>query len=47
MDYGPLTLLEGRDVCKIDTFDQKVEKRISDFVEIHEEIDKLLHRAAK
>ena len=39
MDYGPLTLLEGRDLCEIDTFDKKVENRISDFVEIHEEID--------
>jgi len=47
MDYGPLTLLEGRDLCKMDTFDQKVEKRISDFVAIHEEIDKLLNMAAK
>ena len=46
MDYGPLTLLEGRDQCEIDTFDKKIEKRISDFVEIHKEIDKLLHVAA-
>ena len=47
MDYGSLTLLEGRDLCNIDTFVHKVEKRISDFVEIYEEIDKLLHVAAK
>ena len=47
MDYGPLTLLEGRDLCEIDTFDKKVENRISDFVEIHEEIDKLLQTVVR
>lgn len=45
MDYGPLTLLEGRDICELGSFEEKVEKRISEFVGIHKEIDKLLQVA--
>jgi len=46
MDYGPLTLLEGRDICELESFEKNIEKRISEFVGIHDEIDKLLQAAA-
>jgi len=46
MDYGPVTLLEGKDTCELDSFEKNVEKRVSDFVGIHEEIDRLILVAA-
>jgi len=46
-NFGPLTLLEGRDNMHIDSFDQNVEERILDFVGIHEEIDNLLQMSVK
>jgi len=46
LDYGPVTLLEGRETCGMDTFADEVAHRITDFVSIHEEIDKLLDAAA-
>lgn len=42
MDYGPMTLLEGRCECSIDSFSKLVEERVNGFVSIHHEIDKLL-----
>jgi len=44
MDYGPSTLLQGHDSCDLDSFAEKVEDRVSQFVEIHKEIDVLLDR---
>ena len=46
LDYGPGTLLEGRDVCDLDSFGDHVEKRIADFIDIYAEIDKLLLSSA-
>ena len=46
MDYGPLTLLEGRDSCNLDDFYIRAERRLLDFVSIHKEIDKLLDESA-
>ena len=45
MDYGPSTLLQGHDSCDLDGFAKKVAGRISQFVEIHKEIDVLLERS--
>ena len=45
MDYGPSTLLQGHDSCDLDSFAEKVEDRVSEFVEIHKEIDVLLERS--
>lgn len=42
LDYGPSTLLEGRDTCEPDSFAANVEARISGFVDIHHHIDSLL-----
>lgn len=42
LDYGPLTLLEGKDTCDLDSFSEKVEERIFGFVDIHQHIDDLL-----
>ena len=47
MDYGPLTLLEGRDTCELEDFYNRAEQRILDFVVIHKEIDKLLDASAR
>ncbi len=42
LDYGPLTLLQGRDSCRLETFAVKVKQRVTEFTGIHEEIDNLL-----
>ncbi len=42
LDYGPVTLFEGRDSCERDSFAQKVEQRVTAFVKIHAEVDTLL-----
>jgi len=47
VDYGPLTLLEGRDTVNLDNFSEKVEQRIDGFVDIHAEIDRLLNTSAR
>jgi len=44
LDYGPSTLLQGRDRCDLDTFEEKIEQRVNDFIKIHKEIDKLLKK---
>lgn len=46
LDFGPLTLLEGRDSCELDAFADNVDERISAFVEIHQHIDDLLEATA-
>ena len=45
MDYGPSTLLQGHDSCDLDSFADKVADRVSQFVDIHKEIDGLLERS--
>lgn len=45
LDYGPSTLLQGNDVCDLDSFSEKVEARMLGFVEIHQHIDDLLENA--
>lgn len=42
MDFGPLTLLEGRVDCTLDDFARKIEQRITGFVTVHHEVDNLL-----
>ena len=46
LSYGPGTLLEGRDICNIDDFANKVERRIEGFVGIYKVIDDLLEASA-
>lgn len=41
-DYGPGTLLQGKDVCELESFASRVEDRINAFADIHHDIDKLL-----
>lgn len=45
LDYGPSTLLMGRDVCELDSFAEKVEERMMGYVDIHHHIDHLLEQA--
>lgn len=47
LDYGPLTLLEGRETGELDSFAEKVDERISGFVDIHQHIDKLLEASLR
>lgn len=42
LNYGPSTLLMGRDSCDLDSFAEKVEARIQGYVDIHKHIDELL-----
>ena len=42
LDYGPLTLLEGRCESTLDTFSESVSERVNGFTTIHHEIDRLL-----
>ncbi|MEE9334897.1 MAG: hypothetical protein V3U65_12490 [Granulosicoccaceae bacterium] len=42
LDYGPTTLLEGREVCELNSFAEKIEERMHGFVDIHLHIDNLL-----
>ena len=46
MDYGPITLLEGRGTLELGSFKETIEERISEFVGIHAQIDKLLEVSA-
>lgn len=46
LDHGPTTLLQGFDTLSLDSFAEKIEDRITDFVSIHTEIDKLLDASA-
>ena len=45
LDYGPLTLLEGRCACTLDTFSASVSERVNGFVSIHHKIEQLLEAA--
>ena len=45
LDYGPSTLLGGKDNCELDSFAEKVEERILGFASIHHHIDDLLEAA--
>jgi len=45
LDYGPSTLLEGRESSDIDKFADNVRKRIDGFVKIQHHIDDLLEAA--
>jgi len=42
VDHGPVTLLQGKDTCDLDTFADKIQERIHGFVDIHLHIDQLL-----
>ena len=42
LKHGPGTLLQGQDTITLDNFESKVKKRITGFVDIHQEIDALL-----
>lgn len=46
MDFGPLTLLEGRGDCSLSTFGEHVSERVRGFVEVSGEIDRLLEGGA-
>jgi len=46
LDYGPSTLLQGKETCELDSFAEKVEERILGFVDIYHHIDDLLAKAA-
>ena len=41
-DFGPLTLLEGREHCDPQSFERKATERVSDFIRIHHVVDDLL-----
>lgn len=45
LDFGPSTLLQGKEVCDLNSFNEKVEERIFGFVDIHEYIDNLLENS--
>jgi len=45
LDYGPSTLLQGKDSCELDSFAEKVDERIAGFVDIYPQIDSLLEAA--
>lgn len=42
LEHGPLTLLQGKETCELNSFAEKVEERIFGFVDIHQHIDNLL-----
>lgn len=42
LDYGPMTLLQGKDTCELDSFAEKIAARIKGFVDIHHHVDSLL-----
>lgn len=46
LDYGPVTLLEGCDSCSLDNLADKVDQRVSAFIGISTDIDRLLKAAA-
>lgn len=46
LDYGPSTLLQGKEICELDSFAEKVEERILGFVDIYEHIDDLLEQSS-
>ena len=46
LDYGPSTLLQGKETCDINSFSEKVEERIVGFVGIYQHIDDLLENHA-
>jgi len=45
LDYGPSTLLMGKEICELDSFAKKVEERILGFVDISQHIDNLLEQS--
>ena len=45
LDYGPTTLLEGRDTSELSSFAEKVEERIRGFADISHHIDDLLEKS--
>jgi len=45
LDHGPSTLLQGKEICELDSFAEKVEERINGFVDLHPHIDDLLERS--
>lgn len=45
LDYGPTTLLQGKETCELDSFAEKVEERIFGFVDIYQHIDDLLEKS--
>lgn len=47
LDYGPSTLLQGKETCELNSFAEKVEERIFGFVDIYKDIDDLLEQAVK
>lgn len=46
LDHGPLTLLQGTDVCELDSFAEKITERINGFVSIHHHVDALLNESS-
>ena len=46
LDHGPTTLLQGKEICELNSFAEKVEERINGFVDIHQHIDSLLEASA-
>lgn len=44
MDFGPLTLLQGYDNYAAKSFEPTVTRRVLDFVEVHQAIDRLIDK---
>ena len=45
LDYGPSTLLQGKEKCELNSFAEKVEERLFGFVDIYQQIDELLENS--
>jgi len=45
LDYGPSTLLQGKQTCDLDDFAEKAAERLSGFADIHQYVDDLLEAA--
>ena len=47
LDFGPSTLLQGKDICELSSFAERVEERIHGLVDIHQHVDSLLEESLR